>query len=294
MQRRTRISLLVWGIAWTQVFSSSDFGFSQDPSTPTRELAVVVKEAFAQSRGGYSSDEVILADELQAEFQRLCRRAIPDSSPEECNGCLLNLRKQGELRDYPTTRVRRVDLEPVRMVAEIAARSMQDKYQVSIDRLLSRPEWRAEFEKAARLVLPDCDLYRVRKAAFQLRKTRRLRPELITRIADWGRVVTTYTLAELQQHRELVPAQPGIYIFRDASGYLYIGEAANLQTRLEKHLTDSDRESLAAYLAAQSPAAISLELHTFTPGSRIEQLVVRRAYESELIRSRNPKFNIRP
>jgi hypothetical protein len=73
-----------------------------------------------------------------------------------------------------------------------------------------------------------------------------------------------------------------------------VGESDNLRRRLIEHLDDSDRRSLAAYLASKGCENVMLEIHTFTEGSRIKELAVRRAYESELIRSRNPRFNIRP
>jgi hypothetical protein len=37
-----------------------------------------------------------------------------------------------------------------------------------------------------------------------------------------------------------------------------------------------------------------VELHAFDPDSKARSLTVRRAYESELIRSRKPRLNIAP
>jgi hypothetical protein len=39
---------------------------------------------------------------------------------------------------------------------------------------------------------------------------------------------------------------------------------------------------------------VTIELHIFPKTSPARKLTVRRAYESELIRSREPKFNVRP
>jgi excinuclease UvrABC nuclease subunit len=85
-----------------------------------------------------------------------------------------------------------------------------------------------------------------------------------------------------------------VYLFRSASGYLYVGEAANLAARLQVHIEGSDQTSLAEYLANDDAEAISVELHIFPADSPASRVAVRRAYESELIRSRQPKFNIRP
>ena len=94
----------------------------------------------------------------------------------------------------------------------------------------------------------DIEPYLLRKAALGLRKARRLRPEWVVRVADWGRQVATYSLSELRASPDKVLAQPGVYLFYDSTGYLYIGEAANLRQRLQQHLANSDRPSLADYL----------------------------------------------
>ena len=265
-------------------------------TTESRQLKEIVATAFAAAHAGYSVDEVLLDDELQAAFQQACSEKLPDADPEECNWTLLNLRKAGRL-DAKTTKTRDRDepsQEAVRHIAEIAARAVQDRHRTSIDRVMAKPEWRADFDAAAQEISPEVDLYTVRKTAFQLRKTRELKPELITRLADWGREVTTHSLEQMRERPELAPEQPGVYLFRDATGYLYIGEAADLRKRLGQHLAQSDRQSLASYLSEQQAGSITIELHTFAPDSRIKELSVRRAYESELIRSRNPRFNIRP
>lgn len=262
----------------------------------TDQLKRVVKEAFAAAHDGYSADEVLLDDKLQAAFQSQCRERLPGAEPERCNWTLLNLRKAGglEIKATKSREVAEGELETLRHVAEIAARAVQDQHRTSIDRVMASPEWKADFDAAAEKISPEVDAYLIRRAAFQLRKTRQLQPELITRLADWGREVRTYSVEELRANPDLAPDQPGIYLFRDASGYLYIGEAADLRKRLGQHLDQSDRQSLANYLKELKSDSVTIELHTFAPDSRIKELAVRRAYESELIRSRNPRFNIRP
>jgi hypothetical protein len=41
-------------------------------------------------------------------------------------------------------------------------------------------------------------------------------------------------------------------------------------------------------------AMSGVEVHAFPVDSRANEVVIRRAYESELIRSRRPRFNILP
>ncbi len=263
---------------------------------PSAEFKQLIQAAFSEAHRGYSVDEILLDDDLQAAFQDACQRLVGQASPEEYNWALLNLRKTGELgaRTTKTRELEQAEVEAVLHIAEIAARAVQDRQRASIDRIFAKPEWRAEFDAAARQVAPQADPYLIRRAAFQLRKTRRLRPELITRLADWGREITVISVEELRAHPDRAPEQPGIYLFRDASGYLYIGEAADLRKRLGQHLQQSDRRTLASYLQQLPSDSVTIEFHTFAADSRIQELSVRRAYESELIRSRNPRFNIRP
>ena len=138
------------------------------------------------------------------------------------------------------------------------------------------------------------DGYLLRKAAFALRKSRRLKPELVLRVADWGRQVTTLTASRVLRHPESVPDRPGVYLFRDQTGYLYIGESSNLRDRVTKHVDRSDRQSLASYLFDGNLDSVTIELHAFDPASKAKEKTVRRAYESELIRSREPRFNVAP
>ena len=267
---------------------------SSDPQSALaeHELKTIVKAAFQENRDGYSSDEVILNDTLFAAFTNACQSAAPDTGVAEFGWTLINLRKAGKLSDLPATQRRSTDVTSVLHVAEIASRTMVDTHALSIDRIMVDPELRSEFDELARGVIAEVDLYQVRKAAFRLRKTRRLRPELITRIADWGRKIESHEADAIAADPSIVPADSGIYIFRDQTGYLYIGESNNLRRRLTQHLDESSSESLANYLTENGADEITIELHLFDPDSRINEVAVRRAYESELISSRNPKFNL--
>ena len=61
---------------------------------------------------------------------------------------------------------------------------------------------------------------------------------------------------------------------------------------MAEHLEESHNPSLASYLKSETGATV--ELHSFDPKSRAKEVRVRRAYESELIRSRKPRFNVLP
>ena len=171
---------------------------------------------------------------------------------------------------------------------------MEDKYKSNTDRVLCNPALRNEFDRVAQSIAPEVSPYLLRKAALKLRKARKLRPERTKRIVDWGLQVLSFTAEELCRNLTLIPRQPGVYFFRDRTGYLYIGEADNLYKRVPKHLDHSDRKALAHYLWEHGMTDLSVELHVFSSISDGRRTGHRRVYESEMIASRSPRFNIQP
>ena len=259
-----------------------------------REVKDVVRLAYLKVYDGWSTDEVLLQTELNDQFLAECRRRMPDIPSFDFNWTLLNLRKAGGLRDISATKRRRDNSDAYLHAAEIAARFLEDRYSVNTDRVLCDPKLRAEYDKEAKKVAPKVEPYLLRKASLTLRKSRRLQPELVLRVADWKKDIIALPAADAEQQPDKVPAQPGVYIFRDKTGYLYIGESANLYDRVKKHLDRSDRQSLASYLATNGAQGVTLELHAFAADSPARMKPMRRAYESELIRSRKPRFNLAP
>ena len=224
-----------------------------------------------------------------------CHSELPNASAKELNWTMLNLRKARKL-DGKVTRRSRSRHDPHRHAAEIAARMIEDKHRMNVDRALCDPKLRAEFDKQAKRLAPKVDADLLRRAALGLRKRRRLKPEFVVRVADWNRQVETKTVEELRANPWSIPQQPGVYLFLDRTGYLYIGESADLQKRLAKHLDRSDRSSLAEYLDGQQKSSepIYVELHIFDADSPAKRSEMRRAYESELISTRKPRLNVRP
>jgi predicted GIY-YIG superfamily endonuclease len=257
------------------------------------ELQRVVQESFAEVHDGWSVDEVLVDDELNGAFVERCRMALPDAETALLNWTLLTLRKAGKLETEATKR-RVLRHEKYLHAAEIAARWMYDKYELSTDRVMCDPDRRREFDQVAQTVAPGVSAYRLRKAALSLRKARKLRPELVARVADWKKEVITRPASDVADDPRLVPEKPGIYIFRDTTGYLYIGQSSDLRQRVASHLDASDRTSLANYFQAHGITNVTVELHAFDPASNARLLTMRRAYESELIRSRRPRLNVAP
>ena len=292
---------LKWFLAWLLGFglgvSNSQNLVADENDTSVDD--VVLAESFTQSHDGYSSDEVLINEKLRTAFLTALREHGIQIKTEEDESdsllALLALRKRGKLNVTATKRA-----EPAKdtflPAAEIASRVVLDRHRVSSDTMLANPRLRAEFYDEAKKLGGTIDEYQLAKSVLRLRKIRQLKPELVLRVADWDRSIATYTVKELRERltQNKIPKSPGVYLFRDASGYLYIGEAENLEARLQQHISGSDRIILADYLRSHTSSEVSVELHVFPKDSPAATLTVRRAYESELIRSREPKFNIRP
>jgi hypothetical protein len=256
-----------------------------------------IRAAFKDCHDGYSSDELLIRDDLRDSFLSALGdgTALDDDQQRVALLTLLKLRKTGKLSVRATKRGRPVEPN-VHPVAEIASRAVTDRHRITSDTLLADPDFRRELQQEAELISPGIDPYSVRKSVLALRKKRSLRPELVLQVAQWGREVTTQSLAglRLDLKSDKIPKLPGIYLFRNSDGYLYIGEAADLSARLTQHVTESDRQSLAEFLSGDDADGVTVELHIFAADSPAAKVNLRRAYESELIRSRHPKFNVRP
>lgn len=256
-------------------------------------LRDAVEHAFLTVHAGRSTDDVVIDPDLNDAFLNECRKLISGVADFEVNWQLLNLRKASSLGKV-TTDVRRLSHGDYQHASQIAARQLEDRFKLTVDRILCDPIKRREFDRVASSVAADVSLYRLRKAALGLRKARKLRPELIKRIADWNAEIHSFNAEELANDASLIPRKPGIYLFRDRTGYLYIGEASSLRPRVIKHLDHSDRKALAHYFWEMGIKEVVVELHAFGPKSDARKTAPRRAYESELIDKRNPRFNIRP
>jgi hypothetical protein len=260
------------------------------PGTPN--LRDVVRRCFFATHAGHSTDDVVIDDGLNAAFIAACLREVAFASAADLNWELYNLRKQPPGIGKVATVRRRDNHAGYIHASEIAARHMEDKHGLTIDHVLCNPETRREFDSIAQEIAPGVSTYLLRKAALKLRKNRRLKPELIKRVADWGTTVLTHPAEHLRADPELIPRLPGVYIFRDRTGYLYIGEAGNLRGRVEKHLDHSDRKAVARYLWENGHEDLTVEMHAFRRDSEGNKTRPRKAYEAELICSRKPRLNI--
>jgi site-specific DNA-methyltransferase (adenine-specific) len=243
-------------------------------------------EAFSEAADGWSADRVIADPELNRRFIDACRRRALDGPPVQLNLTLLNTRKRGVLpRGARRTVMRNQDAYA--FAAEIAVRSLERRHRTTLDRVLCDPALAQDFNAVAAAVAPGFTALEYRWAALRLRKTSRLKPEILGRAVP-SEVFGPIATAELDIAR--VPNQQGLYILATREKVLYVGEARNLRARLKKHLDHSDNKFLARYIWEFGGGDLFVECHVLPEGTRTD---VRKAMELELIRSRQAEFNVR-
>jgi len=248
----------------------------------------LVIQSFLRTRNGYSPDAVIADPALNARFLAACRELGAREPDFELNHCLYNLRKSRRLEGHPTTK--RVNLkhkEEYEFAAEIAARYLERRQDTTLDRIICDPALAQDFDRIAQELAPGFSPFEYRFAALNLRKARRLRPEVSPHLLP-AMQVESFRVADLDINS--IPKSQGIYLFHYTDeGLLYLGEARDLRDRIRKHLDHSDRKDLARWLWEHGTADLYVEIHVLpdeTPNA------ARKAVEIELIRSRRPRFNI--
>ena len=242
--------------------------------------------AFDATCQGFSPDRVVADPDLNAAFVAEVRRLGVSEAAADINRHLLNLRKRGLMSGHKAKRTPIRHEDEYRFAAEMAIRFLERRDGISLDSIICDPERAAEFDGFAASIAPGYSPLQYRWAALNLRKMSRLKPELLARVSRPDSVAT-YLVDGLDV--AIVPSQQGLYIFFTSSAVLYIGEAENLRTRLKKHLDHSDNKGLARWIWAQGTSDLHLEIQLLAPETRT---IVRRALETELIRSRSPVFNV--
>jgi site-specific DNA-methyltransferase (adenine-specific) len=247
-----------------------------------------VRRAFLAVRKDFPPDRVVADPELNTAFIRQCRRIGLKQDESDLNVSLLNLRKGGYLKGISKgKRTSFQEESDYRFASEIAARFLEQREGTTLDRIICDPTLRAEFDQIARQFAPGYSELQYRWAAFNLRKGSRLRPEVVSHAAP-SLEVFLFPIRGLDFGR--IPATQGLYIVLDPRKALYVGETDNLRKRVEKHLDHSDNKGLARWLWEHGQGELRLEIHVLHPDTPTR---VRRARETELIKSRRPVFNVK-
>jgi hypothetical protein len=247
-----------------------------------------LEEAFLAACNGYSEDRVVCDPELNERFVLECRARGINEPVAVLNRSLLNLRKRGRLSGLRRSRPTRIrNKDQYRFAAEMAGRYLERREQLSLDRILCDPELAAVFDVTAASLAPGFSSLQYRWAALNLRKARRFKPELLSRVAP-PREIIHYRARELVVSQ--LPVTQGLYLLFDGKRLLYVGEAANVRVRIKQHLDHSDRKELARWLWENGTEELRLEIQLLEPDTPTR---VRKALEAELIRSRDPVFNVK-
>lgn len=247
----------------------------------------IVLQAFLDTNENLSTDRVIADPRLNEAFIRRCRELGDTTPTTELNLELLNLRKAGLLQGLPRFRKTSFQDEVAyRFAAEIAARYLEKRDATTLDRIICDPEMAAEFDAIASEIVPGFAPVQYRWAALNLRKSRRLRPELLSHVVRPSSVsVGTVESVSIND----VPNQQGLYIFYGPTETLYVGEGLSLRKRIAKHLDHSDNRNLARWFWSNGFKDVRLEIQVLDAGTSTK---VRKALEAELISTRHPLFNV--
>ena len=246
----------------------------------------VLRQAFLRACDGYSPDRVIADPEMNRRFLTECSDLGLTAPPVHLNRALLNLRKQGALRGLLSRRTSFSNEDEYRFASEMTARHLERRESQTLDRIICDPHLATEFDTLAAAIAPGFATLQYRWAALNLRKARRMRPELLVQVVP-PTAVHVFRVKELQSNQ--LPSQQGLYLFYTPSELLYVGESHCLRSRLDKHLDHSDNKLLARWIWEFGIDQLFLEVQTYADEVSTR---IRKALETEVIRSRRPLFNI--
>jgi hypothetical protein len=250
-------------------------------------MKAVVRDAFLAVRVDCCSPDVVIADpDLNERYLQECHVRGLAQMPAELNHCLLNLRKNSDLKGIKSKRVVLRNQEEYRFASEIAVRFLERRHRLSLDQILCDPARAAELAVIAAQLAPGFTPFQYRWAALNLRKKKKLRPELLSKVVQADAVITA-RVVDLKTDK--LPARAGLYLFIEPGRVLYVGECKNLQKRISKHLDHSDNKGLAHWFWEHGTTELHLEYHVLPLGITSRS---RKALEAELIRSRRPFFNV--
>jgi hypothetical protein len=137
------------------------------------QLTEAVERAFRQTHEGRSTDDVVICDRLNGGFVRAAQAIVAGADAALLNWTLLGLRKSSSLGPVTTEGQRVRGEEECIRAADSAARAMQERHKLSLDRVLCDPVLRQEFDLVAQTAAPGFSPYQYRKAALYLRKAGR-------------------------------------------------------------------------------------------------------------------------
>jgi hypothetical protein len=198
------------------------------------DLPIII-QAYTAVYDGYSADRVVVDPNLNFRFLAECHRLGLKERDYRINHALLDARKSKKAELPKTTkRTEFNDYDDFQFASEIAVRLLQRSKGVSLDQILCDPVIATEFDSIAKKLVKQSPL-KLRWAALNLRKTRRLGPMKSDPVDLSVNLITAGSIRDLKPHE--LPDTPGVYSFFDANRPLFAGETKNLQHRLDLHLS---------------------------------------------------------
>ena len=170
------------GIEYNRELAKSAFGRIKRGPVRKNYFETAIERAFYTVHKGESSEEVVVNDRLRKAFLESCdeqlkKLGLESRSEFECNWELWNYRKTGRLgrvfepRRKDHSLISRSDGLHARDVAkQIQKNGLSKIKNATIDRIMCDPDLRREFDRKAKEIDPQIDVYLVRKAALNERK----------------------------------------------------------------------------------------------------------------------------
>ena len=148
-------------------------------------LPTIIREGFFSAHAGGSIDALLCDDRRLDAYDRFVSEAARDAgivvSITEARHFLLNIRKSGKLGPV-SRRGPRVNHDSYKHIAETAARITEDRYRITVDRILCDPRMRSDFDAEAGKFSSNASPESIRLAALGLRKAKRLPPLVARRL----------------------------------------------------------------------------------------------------------------
>lgn len=232
-----------------------------------RSAEPVIARAFNAVHDGFSRDWIIIEPQHNKLFIAKCRDFGLGLSEYMLNHVLMNIQKNPKnkgLLNPATERSGFKSYDDCAYGSEIAIRILQRTRGVTLDRVLCDPLLRELFDEYALRLCPKQTALKLRAAAFNLRKTHRLKPVSL----ESGRydLVTKGPLKSVSL--EEIEQLPGTYVFYEEKRPLFAGETDNLRKRIGSHL----ETGLPEWLDVHENEAIILKLQVLPTVSRDERL----------------------
>jgi hypothetical protein len=228
----------------------------------------------------------VVDPELNARFAAACESLGVPGDCRRWNVLLFNLRKQGRLAQFATTRRTAMSWEACDrflFASEIAwEKLLEDERASSLDEILCDPALAADFDAIARRYAPGFTSLDYRWAALKLRKQTEIARNRGSRLRVPSRLGKATALDAFKP--QSAPESPGVYVLSGLrSRKLYVGEAVNLRQRLAGQFENKRRR-------VWREESDELFLQVFPTQSAPAEML---AWQSCFVRKFKPRLNLR-